>query len=105
LNFSAAIRDETGQAVGVWSNRASWDRTAQQVMRDRAAMLKDETDTSVEYQIVRKDGVLLDDADPNAILKFNLAEAGLEAARQITQGGRGHTQEVHKRRKVEQLRR
>jgi methyl-accepting chemotaxis protein len=103
LNFSAAIRDETGQAVGVWSNRASWDRTAQQVMRDRAAMLKDETDTSVEYQIVRKDGVLLDDADPNAILKFNLAEAGLEAARQITQGGRGHTQEVHKRRKVEQL--
>jgi methyl-accepting chemotaxis protein len=103
LNFSAPIRDQTGQTTGVWSNRASWDRTAQQIMRDRAATLKDQLDTSVEYQIVRKDGVLLDDADPKAILTFNLAEAGLEAARKITQGGKGYTQEVHKRRKVEQI--
>jgi ABC-type transporter Mla subunit MlaD len=103
LNFAAPIVDDAGQIVGVLSNRASWDRTAQQIMRDRAVMAKAQTDSSVEYQIMRKDGMLLDDRDPKAILTFNLAEAGLEAARQITQGASGYTQEVHKRRKVEQL--
>jgi methyl-accepting chemotaxis protein len=103
LNYSAPILDEAGQVVGVWSNRASWDRTAQQIMRDKAARIKEQTQTLVEYQILRKDGVLLDDADPNAILKFNLVEAGLEAARLITQGDNGYTREIHKRRQVAQL--
>ena len=49
-------------------------------MKERTQTLKDQGMTTVEYQILRKDGVVIDDHDPEAILKFKLAGAGLEAA-------------------------
>ena len=96
LNFAAPIRDPSGKIVRVWSNRVSFERVAGEVLADTRRMLKQEGLT-VETQLVDKTGLVLDDADPKAVLALNLAEKGLEAAVGVTQGKSGHTLEAHKR--------
>ena len=103
LNFSAPVYDTNGKVVRVWSNRASWNRIAQDIMRERVATLKSRGVTAVEYQILNKDGVVIDDYDPKAILDFNLVEAGLDAAQRVVHGEDGYTVETHKRRQVDQI--
>ncbi|MBM3992308.1 MAG: HAMP domain-containing protein [Planctomycetes bacterium] len=79
LNFSAPIFDESGEIVRVWSNRASWNRVCEQVLEEvRAEYATRNLD--VQTQILRKDGMLLSDADPSNVLSLNLAESGLESA-------------------------
>ncbi len=102
LNFSAPIYDQAGKLVGVWSNRVSWDRTVGQIMKDVRDTEK-ENGRGSETQVVSKTGLVLDDADPAAVLKLNLKEAGLKAAEAGTNGKNGHEVEMHKRRNVEQL--
>lgn len=102
LNFSAPIRDEQGRIVRVWSNRASWERIVGEIMSETRKRL-DEQGVHAETQVVSKQGLLLDDADAASVLKFNLAEAGLEAAQLGASGKCGYTRERHKRRDVEQV--
>jgi methyl-accepting chemotaxis protein len=103
LNFSAPIFDEHGKVVRVWSNRASWERIVSAITADMREELKAKGITTAEVQVISKTGLLLDDYDPEAVLSFNVADAGLEAAQAATQGKRGYTQEVHKRRHVMQV--
>jgi methyl-accepting chemotaxis protein len=105
IGFTAPIRDASGAIVGVWHNEASFEH----IVVDRIAKAREELEESglhnVETQVLRSDGVLIDDADPDAVLSFNLAEAGLQAAVRATagDGASGVIQETHIRTGVEQL--
>jgi methyl-accepting chemotaxis protein len=102
LTFSAPILDAEGKLVGVWSNFTNWDRSAGDVLNYVREAFKGQG-KELEMQVIARNGVLLDDPDPAAILKVNLADLGLEAAKKITQGESGSIVEMHKRRKVEQI--
>jgi len=103
LNFSAPIYDESGKIVRVWSNRASWTRIASEIMTERAALLKSQGAETIEYQVLNSAGFVIDDYDPDAILNFDLAGAGLGAANKAINGQLGYTIEIHKRRQVAQI--
>ena len=102
LNFSAPILDEEGKVAGVWSNRASFERTAGDAINALRKAYSDDN-KNVEMQVIARNGLLLDDPDPKAVLSFNLLQAGLEAAKQATEGKDGSVIEEHKRRKVMQI--
>ena len=102
LGFAAPVRDAQGAPVRVWSNRASWERIVGEIMLETRTRLG-EQGIRAETQVVSREGVLLDDADASAVLSYNVAAAGLEAARQGIAGGTGFTRELHKRRGVEQV--
>ena len=102
LNYSAPIFDEQGKVVRVWSNRASVDRTLGQIMADQREELKS-LNVNAETQIISKSGLILEDADPKAVLTVNLADRGLECAKAVTEGKSGYNIEEHKRRLVDQI--
>lgn len=96
LNFSAPIFDASGKVVRVWSNRASWGRIVTQILNDVKGNAA-EGGKRIELQVISKGGLVLDDADGNAVLSFNSATAGLSAAKGIIAGHRGHTLEANER--------
>jgi methyl-accepting chemotaxis protein len=104
LSFSAPIFDKDGKVTGVWSNRASWDRTAGTAIQGLRDFYKTQG-KEVEMQVLSKDGLLLDDLDPSAILnpELNLIKKGLQAAKLAAEGANGAIVETHVRRKVEQI--
>jgi methyl-accepting chemotaxis protein len=103
LNFSAPILDEEGKLIGAWSNRADFGRIVSAITAQVRGDLASRGYKTGETQVLRKDGMLLDDADAKAVLSFNLAEVGLAAAKAGREGAEGFTQEIHKRRHVEQV--
>lgn len=102
LNFSAPIFDTKGRPVRVWSNRASLQRTAGQIL-DEARKLASDGGQTLEAQLVSRDGLVLNDADPAVIFKINLAEEGLQCAQATTHGKSGATIEKHMRTGVNQV--
>ncbi len=102
LNFSAPIFDESGKPVRVWSNRASFQRTAGQVLEEsRAIAVKN--GIPLETQLISKSGLVLDDIDADAVLKLNLVDKGLLCAKAITEGRSGFTVEKNFRTNVLQI--
>ncbi|MCY2974671.1 MAG: methyl-accepting chemotaxis protein [Planctomycetota bacterium] len=102
LNFSAPIFDENGKVARVWSNRASFARIVTQIMEEQREAAK-KAGREIEANVVRKDGVVLDDNDPSVVLKLNLAEGGLQFAKDIAEGKTGFTNENHSRRGISML--
>lgn len=103
LNFSAPIVDETGKVTRVWSNRASFKRIVSDIMDAQRATAKDEGINTLETQLLTSKGLVLDDADPAAVMTLNLAERGLECAQLVAKEGHGYTIETHKRRLIDQI--
>ena len=102
LGFTAPIRDmDTGEPIGVWHNQASFARIVTPIMDFTREEFSKGGTTNAETQLIRSDGLLLDDADHDAVFKVNLADLGLEAAK--LPGGHGVTREVHARLGIEQL--
>ena len=102
LTFAAPIYDEKGKVVRVWSSRVSWERAVTSTLKN----LRDEFELSKqtsETQLVSKSGIVLDDYDPKAILSYNIADAGLEAAKLGTAGGKGYTIERHNRKPIDTI--
>jgi methyl-accepting chemotaxis protein len=102
LAFSAPIRDDNNKIIGVCSTRASFERTAGTVLKS----LRDDYKArgrEVEVQVFARNGLLLEDADPDAVLHFNIVDKGLQAAKLATEGKSGSTAEEHLRRKVMQM--
>ena len=102
LTFAAPIYDEKGKIVRVWSSRVSWERAVTSTLKN----LRDEFELSKqssETQLVSKFGIVLDDYDPKAILSYNIAETGLEAAKLGTAGGKGYTIERHNRKPIDMI--
>ncbi len=90
LPFTAPIYDAQGNIVGVWHNDASFERVVTDIMvtlRTDLASIGIDTATT---QVVRTDGVVLDDSTGGAILVDNPAEAGSEAAGEASQADGEH---------------
>lgn len=107
MNFSAPIHNDAGQIVGVWSNRASFDRTVGAIYQDQADAQKIVTDDGVssafELQVLNQEGVVLNDGDPKVVMKLNLIDKGIESARNGANGETGYAEEVHTRRNIAQI--
>lgn len=102
MNFSAPIRNAEGKIVGVWSNRASFERTVGEITTANIADAKD-NGIDLEMQVLRKDGLVIGDIDPETILRLNLIEKGLAAARLGAEGRCGFVEENHIRSNLRQV--
>lgn len=114
LGFSAPIKDAQGKVIGVWNNRASFS-LVEEIFTNAKANLSREGLSDAELTLINKQGTLLVDyqesptsekkgfeRDMNVLLKFNLADAGVDAARALMRGESGNGTALHARRKVTQ---
>jgi methyl-accepting chemotaxis protein len=102
LNFSAPIIDGSGEVCRVWSNRASFDRTAREILEEQRRHWRKVGD-DFETQLLTKDGLILDDYDASTVFKLNLTQIGLQAAKKVAEAQSGYTIELHKRRGIMQV--
>ena len=102
MNFSAPIRNSEGKIVGVWSNRASFERTAGEISTALEAENKN-TGLGFEVQVLDRNGLVLRDIDPAAVLQSNLVEKGLQAAKLGSEGQSGFVEEEHPGKHVQQI--
>ncbi len=107
LPFTAPVYGADGRMAGVWHNQASFERIVSDIMNDARLEFQHSGAATVETQVIRQDGLLIDDADADAILQFNLGATDLQAAEFALNGHDGevfgYTQEVHARTGAEQL--
>ncbi len=105
LPFTAPIHDAQGRVVAVWHNEASFQRVVGDVMSERRRSFAAQGLETIETQVLRSDGTVIDDADPTKVDELNLVEAGLAAAAGATVelGARGFIVENHIRTGVEQI--
>ncbi|MBK7877024.1 MAG: HAMP domain-containing protein [Planctomycetes bacterium] len=89
LNFATPITDETGRVVGVWSNRASWERTVTQLVESIHEDVEEETGEPIHIQVCSKDGRLLTATHGALRSSENLLQIGLASAVLATQGKDG----------------
>ncbi|MBL8889505.1 MAG: PAS domain S-box protein [Planctomycetaceae bacterium] len=92
LNFTAPIFDANGKLTRVWSNRASFERTAGEILNEVNAAASDSNDKLL-VQLVNRRGILLHDCQSKVDLKKNLIEQGLEYARLAGDSKSGFTYE------------
>ncbi len=90
LPFTAPIYDAAGTMVGVWHNQASFHGIAVPIIDEVKAELRTAGVTTVVAQILRDDGLVIEDDDPSHIFSQNLNEIGLEAARLASAGSAAH---------------
>lgn len=102
LAFASPVLDESGKVVRVWLNQASVDRIIGEIIQAERKNLRS-IGVNAEVQLVRKDGVVLDDYDPSANLNLNLADLGLSCVKNVGAGKTGFTIETHKRRGIDQI--
>ena len=102
LNFAAPIFDDKNEVVRVWSNRASFERTAGQVLREALDISK-KSGVDYETQLISKSGTLFFDIDPKAVLETNLLTGGSQSAKGVNEGKSGFVIEKNDRRSVNQV--
>jgi methyl-accepting chemotaxis protein len=91
FNFSAPIYSGN-RIVGVWSNRASWDRIAAPVLTGHADEQRRSL-PSTQGLLMNKAGLVLHSPVKSDIMKTNLIDQGWKAARHASQGHSGYTVE------------
>ncbi|MCB0994284.1 MAG: methyl-accepting chemotaxis protein, partial [Acidimicrobiales bacterium] len=79
LPFTAPIYDANGELAGVWHNEASFERIVGGIVEDRRELLALDGITTLETQLLRSDGLVLDDADFAEVLTTNATEFELDA--------------------------
>lgn len=112
--FSTAIYNSKGEVSGVITNRAnfSWvEAELSQVF----SVLKEQNLHSTEITVINKNGFVISELDPSSnggdenvkqnldvLLKLNLAESGLHAAKELVNGRSGSTFSMHLLKKINQ---
>ena len=112
LGFSAPIKDPSGKIIGVWNNRADF-ALVEEIFKAAYQELKGEGITSAELTLLDRQGRVLVDYDPsrdggklevghdpNVLLKPNLAQTGVDAARKVIAGESGGCRSFHARKKA-----
>ncbi|NBV87153.1 MAG: hypothetical protein EBS01_13035, partial [Verrucomicrobia bacterium] len=92
LNIAVPIFDATGKLVRVWSQRVSWKRCFVPLF-NKIRDLGMENGEKLVVQILSREGLLLEDPDPAAILKTNLVKKGLKCVAAVQAGKVGYTVE------------
>lgn len=77
LAFSAPIRDAGGDPIGVWSNRASWERVVGQILDEARAQLVEKGVTTAQTLLTDRDGVVLADSVADGLVGTDLDGGGL----------------------------
>jgi len=80
LPFTAPILGVNGETVGILHTDVSFERIVTDVMHTAREELVKVGAQTIETQVLRSDGVVLDDLDSSAVLSLNLSDAGAEAA-------------------------
>jgi methyl-accepting chemotaxis protein len=113
IGFSAAVKDTQGNVIGVWRNYAKLS-VVEEILGDTYRLLKTQGCPSAEMTLVDSKGRILVDCDPSVngkvanrdmdgvVLKLNLAEKGVEAARRAVAGETGFMSSIHARKQVRQ---
>jgi hypothetical protein len=115
LGFSAPIKDPTGKVIGVWNNRAAFS-VVEQIVEETYRDLSKQGLGSSELTLIDRNGRVIVDFDPakhqgdarihrdtNVVLKLNLLQSGLTAARLAASGESGGCRSLHVRKKVWQV--
>jgi methyl-accepting chemotaxis protein len=113
LGFSAPVRDANGKTIAVWKNFANFGFIEQMVL-DSYAALKQVGLPSTELTLLDESGRIIVDCDPSArheaisrdpevLLRLNLAEKGVEAAKLAVAGQTGTNIAMHARKNISQL--
>lgn len=84
LPFSAPIYDGAGALIGIWHNDASFDRVVTDILNELRAEMAEAGIASVEVELLRSDGLVLDSGAQAEEFVANLSVAGLEAAAAMT---------------------
>lgn len=114
--FTAVVRDSKGQVIGVLSNRANFEWVEYEFKR-LYEDLAERGLKNTELTLLNKNGYVLIDYDPasnnynnevihnfeSIILKFNLAEKGVQAAVELKAGRSGSMESLHARKKIDQI--
>jgi methyl-accepting chemotaxis protein len=97
LPFTAPIYDDEGQMVGVWHNQASFTRIVTDIMDGVREEFTSKGATTVETEVLRSDGVIIDGPGDTVEREVNAVEKGNEAARLAVsdQGAHGVVKAPH----------
>ena len=110
LGFSAPVKDAAGKTIGVWHNCANFS-LIEEVIATSYGQFKQDGLSEADLTLLDHTGRVLVDYNPsgnggketvqhdaNVLLKLNLAEAGVEAARQLVagKGGAGISDDAQK---------
>jgi methyl-accepting chemotaxis protein len=101
--FAAPVRNASGKPRRVWVNFVTVKRGVHQLFEHTVSEYRKLGFKSIETQLLLKNGMVLHDYDSTAIMRLNLVERGLEAAKQAVAGAEGWLIEEHLRRKVPQM--
>lgn len=113
LGFSAPVRDSSGQVIAYWSNRTKFS-VVESIIQATYGQLKTNDMAQSEIAVLDSEGRLIVDYDPhlrgstdithdfNVLTKFNLADQGVEAAKQAVAGKSGTIWAKHARKGIVQ---
>ena len=111
VGFSAVVRDDAGQPIGVWNNRATF-ALVEDIIRSAHAELKRQQLGTTELTLLDRHGRILVDYDPAVtgkeavqhdpavLLNLNLARNGVVAAQQLVARTSGFGRTLHTRKKI-----
>lgn len=106
VGFSAPVKDQDGKTIGVWKNYARFSLVEDMVMAEYETLQSENLKTA-EFTLLDSQGRVIVDCDPannggalkrdtdGVILKTNLAERGVEAAKLAMQGNMGFARTQH----------
>jgi uncharacterized coiled-coil DUF342 family protein len=113
-SFTTLVRDSNGAAVGVLTNRANFSWVEGE-FRQMNSILVELHMGSSEFTLLNRRGEVILDYDPDervgtevkrdfdVLLKLNLAEKGVEAAKSLVAGKSGSGVSVHARKNIPQV--
>jgi methyl-accepting chemotaxis protein len=86
MSFTSAVRGETDQVIGVWTNFFDW-RIVQTILRDVEESASDAGYNTVRLMIANKDDLMLANTDSQGILGRNMREfSSIKGAKQNKKG-------------------
>jgi len=91
MNFSAPIFDGN-RIVGVWSNRASWERVVGMIVGEYEQTAK-KTTPGLRLAMISPGGLVVQASQPEDMLTVNLVHKGMAAAKAAVAGQNGFLEE------------
>lgn len=115
MGFSAPVKDNSGELIGYWSNRAKFG-IVEEIFQSTYATLASKGNASAELTLLDGKGNIILDYDPSSkggntdvvhdfekvMFKFNLAEKGVASAQKVTAGEKGSLYSWHARKEIDQ---
>ena len=115
IAYTAPVKDANGETIAIWRNLADF-ALVEDIFKEQYATLKNRGLGSTELTLLDKTGNIIIDYDPTVrdgntdthrdmevLMKFNLAELGVESAVAAVRGETGHIVSFHARKEIDQV--